>query len=92
MILTTKLPTMGYKFLDNGKDTWTVLAPNKAFTESLKQVCTFAVHELGFSMVEINIGIVEMEKSFHSVAEFGVRKSFMFSYDQEEYDATSTRH
>lgn len=84
---------LGYKLLDKGDGNWQIVTPNGIFTGNMKQVCTYSVMELGFSMKELEIGILEMEKHFHNAAEYGVFKKFMWSYDQEEKNETfNTKH
>lgn len=82
----------GYKLIDNGNGIWKMLTPSGQFTGSLKDVCRFAVHRHGFSMKEIEVGVLEMEKHFHNAAEYGMFKSFMWSYDLEEKDANTIIH
>lgn len=80
----------GYQLYDLG-DEWQIKSSRKTFTGTMKQVCTYAVLELGFSMEDLEIAILEMHKEFHNAAEFGMFKSFMYTFDKEEaYGKTGT--
>lgn len=72
---------VGYKLFDMGNGSYRMVTPKGHFTGSLRQVCTFSVIELGFEIKELEIGVLEMEKHFHNAAEYGIFKSFMWSYD-----------
>ncbi|NJO48150.1 MAG: hypothetical protein HC840_00380 [Leptolyngbyaceae cyanobacterium RM2_2_4] len=83
----------GYKLVDKGMGVYQLLTPKDVFTGSLKQVCTYSVLELGFSISEIELGILEMEKHFHNAAEYGIFKRFMWTYDTEEKNPNyNTKH
>lgn len=93
MFQISKNPTSGYKLFDRGNGKYSIQTPKGIFTGSLKQVCTFSVIELGFQIKEIEIGVMEMEKHFHNAAEYGIFKSFMWTYDAEEQNPNySTKH
>ena len=74
----------GYKLYDRGNGLWQMQTPNGIFSGSLRMVCKYAVLRLGFQIKELEIGVIEMEKHFHNAAEYGIYKSFMWSYDLEE--------
>lgn len=74
----------GYKLVDKGLGLWQLQMPAGVYTGSLKQVCAYAVHKLEFSLKELEIGVLEMDKHFHNAAEYGIFKRFMWSYDLEE--------
>jgi hypothetical protein len=93
MFQVSKLPSSGYKLFDRGNGVYSMQTPKGIFTGSLKQVCKFSVNELGFQISEIEIGILEMEKHFHNGAEYGIFKSFMFTFDAEEKNPSyATKH
>lgn len=74
----------GYKLFDKGNGLYQLQSPSGVFSGNLKQVCTYAVLKLEFTMEELELGVTEMEKHFHNAAEYGIFKRFMWSYDQEE--------
>ena len=84
MFQLTKNNGSGYKLFDRGQGLWQIQTPTGVFSGSLKKVCTYAVIKLGFSIEELEIGVLEMEKHFHNAAEYGIFKRFMWSYDLEE--------
>lgn len=79
----------GYQLLDLGNK-YALKSARGIFEGSLKQVCTYAVLELGFTVEELEIGVMEMEKHFHNGAEYGVFKRFMWTFDKEERYGTKT--
>ena len=90
MFQTMKVQGSGYKLFDKGNGVWQLQTPTGIFTGNLKQVCTYAVLKLDFKMSELEIGVMEMEKHFHNAAEYGIFKSFMWSYDVEENHAKAS--
>lgn len=82
----------GYTLVDKGYGFWQIRTPSGIFTGSLKQVCAYSVNKLGFLMSDIELGVMEMEKAFHSAAEYGIMKSLMWTYDLEENDEKITIH
>ena len=74
----------GYKLLHNGNGIYKLISSHGAFTGNANEVATHAVLEHGFSKEEIDLGMSVMSKRFHNAAEFGIFKSFMWSYDLEE--------
>lgn len=87
MFQEIRIKYSGYTLHDKGLGVWSIQFSCGIFTGNLKQVCTYAVMELGFKMEELEYGVMEMEKSFHNAAEYGVFKRFMWSYDWEEFNA-----
>lgn len=93
MFQSVQKSSSGYKLLDKGNGIYQMVTPKGIFTGNLRQVCTYCVLELDFQIKEIEIGVMEMEKHFHNAAEYGIFKSFMWSYDQEEKNETfNTKH
>lgn len=78
MFQAVQTKQVGYKLLQKGENTWQLRTPQGIFTGNLKQVCTYAVLEHEFTMKELEIGVLEMEKHFHNAAEYGIFKSFMW--------------
>lgn len=76
----------GYQLIDFGSH-WEMHSSKGIYRGGFRQVCTYAVLELGFSMKELEIGVVEMEKTFHNGAEFGIFKRFMYTFDKENNSA-----
>ena len=76
-------PTKGYQLLNLGSH-WEFKTPSGIMTGGLKQICTYAVISLGFQFKELEMAVEEMEKQFHDGAEFGIYKSFMFTFDKTE--------
>lgn len=74
-------PLKGYKLIDLGR-CWEFYSPKGVFRGNFKQVCTFAVTNFGFSLDEFEIAVQEMEKHFQNGAEFGIYKTFMFTFDK----------
>jgi hypothetical protein len=74
----------GYKLYDRSNGLWQMQTPNGIFSGSLRMVCKYAVLRLDFHINELEIGVLEMEKHFHNAAEYGIYKSFMWSYDLED--------
>lgn len=72
----------GYKLHDFGSH-WELHWSKGIFKGNMRQVCVFAVMELGFSIKELEIGILEMENNFHNAAEYGIFKKFMWTFDRE---------
>ena len=90
MIDPMQVDSKGYQLYDLGHD-WQIKSSRKTFTGTLKQVCTYAVLELGFSMNELEVAIMEMHKEFHNAAEFGMYRTFIYTFDKEEiYGKTGT--
>lgn len=86
MFQATQTKGSGYQLVDRGNGTYQLRSPNGIFTGNLKQVVRYSVIRLGFTVKEIEIGVMEMEKHFHNAAEYGFFKRFMWSYDLEEKD------
>ena len=82
MLAKDNVDRIGYKLFDCGTH-WEMHFKRGVYSGNLKQVCTFAVHELGFTMYELEIGVVEMEKAFADGAEFGIFKRFMYPIDRK---------
>lgn len=76
-------PTKGYQLINLGSY-WEFHSPTGIFSGDLKKVCTYAVHNLGFRFKELEVAVDEMEQRFHNGAEFGVFKSFMFTFEEEK--------
>jgi len=93
MFQSIQKSSSGYQLVDLGTGSWQIRTPKGIFTGNLRQVCTYSVLELGFTFKELEIGVIEMEKHFHNAAEFGIFKSFMWSYDLNEKDPKyGTKH
>ena len=73
-------PTKGYQLINVGPY-WELHSASGVFRGNLKKVCTYAVLNLGFLFKELEAAVDEMEKHFHDGAEFGIYKSFMFTFD-----------
>ena len=84
MIQSTQVKRMGYRLVDKGLGLWEIYTPVGQYEGSLKDVCAYAVVHHDFTMDELEIGVLEMDKHFHNAAEYGVFKRFMWSYDLEE--------
>lgn len=87
MFQTLNTNNSGYKLLDKGNNLWQLVTSKGVFTGSLREVCVYAVKSLDFDINEIEFSLQEMERKFHNSAEFGVFKSFIFTYDREEVNA-----
>jgi hypothetical protein len=74
-------PVKGYKLIDVGSF-WEFHSAKGIYRGNFKQVCTFAVVQFGFSLDEFEIAVQEMERHFQNGAEFGVHKTFMFTFDK----------
>lgn len=79
----------GYQLFDLGNK-YQLRSARGIYTGTLKQVTTYAVLELGFSVDEIELGVLEMEKQFHNGAEYGIFKRFMWTFDKEEQNGSKT--
>ena len=91
MIQTTdKLPILGYKLLNLGSH-WELKSPRGTFRGDLKKVCAYAVNTLGFQFQELNLAVNEMEKQFHDGSEFGMYKSFIFTFEIKEQNDERTK-
>lgn len=88
MLNYTQASVLGYKLIDNGLGVWSVTSSFGSFTGSLKEVCRHSVSKLGFSLRELEIGILEMEKNFDNVAEYGIMKTFIYSYEDKNEKST----
>ncbi len=82
MLAKDNVQRVGYKLFDCG-DHWELHFNGGKFSGNLKQVCTYAVHQLEFSMAELEMGVLEMNKHFHDGAEYGIFKRFMWTFDKE---------
>jgi hypothetical protein len=80
MVEKTTIDMVGYKLFDFGQ-TWEFHFSHGIFRGSLDEVVRYAVLRHDFSVSELEIGVVEIEKGFHDGAEFGIYKSFMFPID-----------
>lgn len=89
MIQATQVKRSGYKLVDKGQGLWQLESPAETFSGSLREVCHYAVTKFEFTMSELEIGVLEMDKHFHNAAEYGVFKRFMWSYDLEEKNGKS---
>ncbi len=89
MFQAVQTKSSGYTLLDKG-DHWELDAPRGKVSGSMKQVMTYAVLNLGFEMVELELAVIEMNEHFHNAAEFGVLKRFMWTYDIEEKNEKSS--
>lgn len=79
-----KTPGSGYKLIDKGAGIYQLRTPSGAYTGNLRQVCTYSVINLGFSIQELELGVIEMEKNFHNAAEYGIMKTFMYTTDMDD--------
>ena len=70
----------GYKLLHDGNGNYKLVSNKGTFKGDANQVLNHAVVEHGFDKSEIELGMSEMNKSFHNAAEYGVFKSFMWSH------------
>lgn len=84
MFQLIKSNSSGYKLLDKGNGMWQLKTPMGVFSGNLRQVCTYAVLKLEFQMKELETAVIEMEKEFHDGAEFGIMKSFMYTFESQE--------
>jgi hypothetical protein len=75
-------PSKGYQLIDSGSH-WELHSPIGIYRGNFKQVCTYAAIKLGFSLDEIDVAVQEMETHFQNGAEFGIFKSFLFTFDKE---------
>ena len=75
---------VGYQLYDLAEGGWMIVHSRGFFTGNMKQVCTYAVLELGFEINELEYAILEMHKEFHNAAEFGMYRSFLYTFDKEE--------
>lgn len=71
----------GYKLLDKGNNIYQLIGNKVNFTGSVNQIKNFAVLTLGFELKEIEFGLDSIIANMHDVAEFGIFKSFIYSYD-----------
>lgn len=93
MFQAMQLKSSGYTLRDLGQDKWQLQSSKGVFTGSMKQVINYAVIEFDFSISELELGIIEMNEHFHNAAEYGVLKSFMWTYDTEEKNESfNTKH
>ncbi len=93
MVQAIQLKSSGYTLRDLGQDKYQILSSRGVFTGSLRQVTAYAVIELDFPVDEIEVGLLQMNEHFHNAAEFGIMKTFMWSYDMEEKNETfNTKH
>lgn len=74
--------TSGYKLYYLGEK-YKLVYGSKSYMGSLHQVCAYAVIQLGFDLEELEVGVLEMEKHSHNVAEYGVMKGFMFTFEEK---------
>jgi hypothetical protein len=82
-------PSKGYQLFNLGSH-WELHSSTGVFKGDLKKVCTYAVIQLGFPFRELEVAVEYMEKELHDGAEFGIYKSFMFTFDRrEKYDKRS---
>lgn len=84
MLVKDNVDRVGYKLFDCGTH-WELHFKRGVFSGNLKQICTFAIYELRFSMSELELGVIEMEKAFADGAEFGVLGQFMYPTDRSQY-------
>jgi len=85
-------PGKGYQLLNLGSH-WELHSSRGIFKGDFKKVCTYAIVELGFPMKELETAFTEMDEHFHNAAEFGIYKSFMFTFEKEEnYDKRRNVH
>ena len=82
--------TKGYNLYFLGSN-WELHSPTGIFTGNLKSVCTYAVNVLGFQFKELDLAVNEMEKQFHNAAEFGIYKSFIFTFERGERSDEGTK-
>lgn len=83
----------GYKLLKDESGNYKIVSSNGTFKGTATQVMNHAVLELGFDKEEIELGMAEMTKRLHNAAEYGMFKSFMWSYNKEITNETfSTFH
>ncbi len=82
----------GYQLFSLGPK-WELHTPSGIVSGTLHQICNYAVLRLGFKITEIEFAVIEMEKQFHDAAEFGIYKSFIFTFDRsEKYDKGTAIH
>lgn len=73
----------GYKLLKDESGNYKLVSSKGTFKGNANQVINHAVLEHGFDKEEIELGMAEMTKSHHNAAEYGMFKSFMWSYNKE---------
>lgn len=77
----------GYKLIEKSKNYWQLITPLGIFSGTLREVCIFSVIRLGFTMKELERGVIEMNQKFHDAAVFGIFKKFISTYDiREKYE------
>lgn len=85
-------PGKGYQLYELGT-MWEIHHSRGVFRGTLQSVITYAIIELGFEFKELDTAVMAMEEKFHNGAEFGVLRSFMFTFDKEErFKNTSTNN
>lgn len=83
----------GYKLFKDENGNYKLVSSTGTFKGTATQVMNHAVLELGFDKEEIELGMAEMAKRLHNAAEYGMFKSFMWSYDRGVSNETfSTFH
>lgn len=68
----------GYQLYDHGSY-YELHSPFGIYRGNLSQVTNHAVIELGFEFKEIELGVLELERNFDDLAEFGVMRTFMYT-------------
>lgn len=81
----------GYQMLNLGSH-WEFHSSRGIFSGDLKKVVVYAVNQLGFQFKELEVAVEEMEKQFHNGAEFGMYRSFMFTFEKELSNALHIVH
>jgi len=84
MFEVAREPSTGYKLIDKGNGLWQLKMPRGTYTGSWDQVVNYSVIVEEFEKKELDLGKKEMWERFHDAAEYGIFKSFMWSYDTTE--------
>jgi hypothetical protein len=73
----------GFTLHDFGNG-WGIQWSKGIYHGSLQEVIKYCVIELDIPFKELEYGVMVMEREFHNAAEYGIFKSFMWSYDRKE--------
>lgn len=85
------LNTSGYDLYEIGLDEWIIdVKGGSLFAGSFKQVVKHAVLNMGFEFSEIEAAIHEMTKKKHNGAHFGMRRTFIFTFQKDFKNAQAS--
>lgn len=86
-----RIPNSGYKLFDLGSH-WEFHSSTRVFRGKFEDVRFYAVFDLGFNHLDIDLAVDQMKERHHEGAEFGIYKHFLFTFERDISHEKITMH